>query len=274
MISVIIPASNEEAYIGPCLTALFASDPVPGGAEVIVVANGCGDATAQAARKMAARAEPAGWRLVVLEQAQGSKPMALDAGDDAAMGACRVYLDADVIVAAPLIGQLAAALAGEAAIYASGTPQIPRAKSWVTRAYARFWSGLPFNQTAAPGYGLFAVNAAGRGRWGRFPAIISDDTFVRLQFQPHERRQCPARYDWPMIEGFAALSRVRRRQDAGVREIATAYPGLLQREAKPPLGAVRLAGMALRDPIGFAVYAAVSLSVRLGPDSKGWTRGR
>jgi glycosyltransferase involved in cell wall biosynthesis len=46
VLSVILPASNEEAYIGACLTALFASDPVPGGAEVVVVANGCRDATA------------------------------------------------------------------------------------------------------------------------------------------------------------------------------------------------------------------------------------
>ncbi len=47
MLSVILPASNEEAWIGPCLSALLASDPVPGGAEVIVVANGCRDATAE-----------------------------------------------------------------------------------------------------------------------------------------------------------------------------------------------------------------------------------
>lgn len=274
MISVIIPASNEEAYIAACLTALFASDPVPGGAEAIVVANGCRDGTAAVAKGMAAAATQAGWRLVVLDLAQGSKPLALDAGDAAATGGARVYLDADVTVSPPLMRQLAAALAADPAIYASGTPQIPRAKSWVTRAYARFWSRLPFNQTTAPGYGLFAVNAAGRARWGGFPAIISDDTFVRLQFHADERHQCPAAYDWPMIEGFAALTRVRRRQDAGVREIAAAYPGLLDREAKPPLGAARLFGMALRDPIGFAVYAAVSLAVRLGPKTTVWTRGR
>ena len=151
MISVIIPASNEETYIAPCLAALFASDPVPGGAVAIVVANGCRDRTAQVASAMAETAKSAGWRLIVLDLAKGSKPLALDAGDGAALGDVRVYLDADVIVFAPLIGQLAAALAGSSAIYASGTPHIPPAKSWVTRAYARFWRGLPFNQTVAPG---------------------------------------------------------------------------------------------------------------------------
>jgi hypothetical protein len=45
VLSVILPASIEEAQFDACLTALFASHPVPGGAEV-VVANGCRDATA------------------------------------------------------------------------------------------------------------------------------------------------------------------------------------------------------------------------------------
>jgi hypothetical protein len=125
----------------------------------------------------------------------------------------------------------------------------------------------------APGYGLFAVNAAGRARWGTFPALISDDTFVRLQVQPSERVQVAARYDWPMIEGFAALTKVRRRQDAGVAEIAQLYPGLLAREAKARLGKGALLAMALRDPLGFATYAAVSLAVRFGK-SGGWVRGR
>jgi glycosyltransferase involved in cell wall biosynthesis len=274
MISVIIPASNEEAYIGPCLSALFASAPVPGGAEAIVVANGCRDRTVAVAHGFAAAAVQAGWRLVVLDQARGSKPLALDAGDAAATGRERVYLDADVVVSPALIGQLAAVLAGGSAVYASGTPHIPRANSWVTRAYARFWQLLPFNQTTAPGYGLFAVNGMGRARWGNFPAIISDDTFVRLQFDPQERHQCPASYDWPMIEGFAALTRVRRRQDAGVAEINRLYPGLTEREAKSRLSAMGLARLALRDPVGFGCYAAVSLAVRLGRKSAQWTRGR
>ena len=60
MLSVIIPASNEAGYIGACLTALFASGPL--GAEVIVVANGCRDATAEVARGFADHATAAGWR--------------------------------------------------------------------------------------------------------------------------------------------------------------------------------------------------------------------
>lgn len=74
-----------------------------------------------------------------------------------------------------------------AARYASGTPRVSPAKSWVTRAYARFWQQLPFASSDAPDFGVFAVKAAGRARWGRFPDIISNDTYVRLLFAPRER---------------------------------------------------------------------------------------
>ncbi|MEH7827765.1 glycosyltransferase family 2 protein [Gemmobacter denitrificans] len=273
VLSVIIPASNEAGYIGACLSALFASPLPPGGAEAVVVANGCRDDTADRARALAARAEAAGWGLTVLDLPQGGKPSALNAGDAVARGGMRAYLDADVLVSPALIGQLVEVLATPAPRYASGTAHIPQAQSRVTRAYARFWQTLPFAQSVAPGYGLFAVNAAGRARWGEFPAIISDDTFVRLQFLPAERVQVAAPYDWPMIEGFAALTRVRRRQDAGVAEIARLWPGLLAREGRARLGLGGLAARALRDPLGFATYAAVSLAVR-ARRGNGWTRGR
>ena len=271
MLSVIIPASNEAGYIGACLTALFASGPMP--AEAIVVANGCHDDTAAVARGCAGQAASAGWGFKVIELAQGGKPNALNQGEAAAQGTIFAYLDADVQVSPALMGQLMAALHSEGPIYATGTARIPPAKSAVTRAYARFWQCLPFAQSIAPGYGLFAVNASGRALWGPFPGIISDDTFVRLQFTPDHRRQVPAPYDWPMIEGFAALTRVRRRQDAGVAEIALLYPGLMDHEGKADLGKAKLIGLALRDPVGFATYAAVSLAVRLRRGN-GWVRGR
>ncbi|MGL5009198.1 MAG: glycosyltransferase [Paracoccaceae bacterium] len=272
MLSIIIPASNEERFIGPCLAALLAADPVK--AEVIVVANGCRDRTVEVARGFAGQAAARGWGFRVLDLTQGSKPGALNAGDAVAAGEMRLYLDADVVVTPAVPAQLVLALAGDAPRYAGAMPRIPRAKSAVTRAYARFWACLPFAQSVAPGFGLFGVNAAGRARWGVFPAIIADDTFVRLQFMPDERVQVTATYDWPMIEGFAALVRVRRRQDAGMAQIAADYPGLLAREGKGRLGLGGLAARALRDPVGFAVYAAVSLAVRMRRGGAGFTRGR
>ena len=272
MLSIIIPASNEEGYIGPCLAALLVSEPVD--AEVIVVANGCRDRTADIARSFAAAMAARGWGFTVLDLAVGSKPGALNAGDATAKGRIRAYVDADIIVTPAVLAQVVQALAADVPRYAAATPRIPPARSFITRAYARFWQTLPFARSTAPGFGLFAVNEAGRARWDAFPMIISDDTFVRLQFMPDERVQVQASYDWPMIEGFAALTRVRRRQDAGMAEISARYPGILEREGKAPLGLRGILGRALRDPLGFAAYASVSVAVRLWRSDSTFTRGR
>ncbi len=270
-LSVIIPASNEEGWIGRCLEAVLDSDPVPGGAEVIVVANGCTDRTADVARAVP---HAPGWQVLVLDLPEGAKPLALNVGDSAANGRVKAWLDADCVVSPPVFAQIVAALAADRPLYAGATPVIPRPRSWITRAYARFWQSLPFARSVAPGYGLYAVNPEGRARWDEFPRLISDDTFVRLQFAPEERVQIPARYDWPMVEGFEALVRVRRRQDAGVRELAERHPGILAREGKAHLGKGQLLRLILRDPLGFAVYAGVSAMVRLKRGGQGFTRGR
>ncbi len=278
-LSVILPASNEARYIGPCLEALLAStgitsqssDPV----EVIVVANACRDETVPIARSFEATAAARGWRLVVLDLAEGGKLNALNVGDRAARGEIRVYLDADVIVSPPLLAELRAALDRPGPAYASGALRIAPARSRVSRAYGRLWARVPFMAEGVPGCGVFAVNAAGRARWGAFPDIISDDTFARLQFMPHERIGVAAPYDWPIVEGFSRLVRVRRRQDAGVAEIARRYPALIDNEGKAPVGATRGLLLALSDPLGFVAYAAVALAVRLPfGGGGGWSRGR
>jgi len=281
-LAIIIPAHNEAAYIGACLSALFASVPLDGdGAEIpavetVVVCNACTDATARIARDHAAGAAALGWRLTVLETAAPGKLNALNLGEAASPGRVRIYLDADVIVSPALIGQLYAALDTPDAAYASGTAIVSPPRSALTRAYARFWTGLPFVTDGVPGFGIFALNAAGRSRWGVFPDIISDDTFVRLHFAAEERIGVPAAYSWPMVEGFGNLLRVRRRQDAGVAEIARLYPHLLANNRVRRPGIAGLLRRLVRDPVAFCTYALVSLAVRLpgfGTRHR-WARGR
>lgn len=270
--TVIIPAHNEAGYIRCCIEAVLAS---AGGVpfEVIVVANGCTDATARIARQVSGtELRP----VRVIETGKGGKPGALQLGDDAANGAVRVYLDADVIVSPPLIPSLIQALDTEAPRYASGRPVVATPASAITRHYARFWQRLPFFNEDVPGFGIFAVNAAGRKRWGRWPDIISDDTYARLNFAPWERLLVDARYTWPMVEGLSPLVRVRRRQDRGVRQIECRFEPLVRNRERVPGGVGRKALAALRDPVGFAVYALVALRVRLAGRGRpgAWERGR
>jgi len=275
LISVLIPAHNEADYIGACLQALFASAPLPDGStgEVLVLANGCSDDTAE----IAANVTPSsGWSMQVLDFPEGGKLNALNAGDAAAKGDILVYLDADVVVEPDLLPQIAMALAQDVALYASGRPIVAPATNWITSAYGRFWQQLPFVAQGVPGFGLFAMTRAGRQRWGHWPDIISDDTFARLSFTPAERISVMARYHWPMVEGLGNLVRVRRRQNIGVAEIEQMFPALTQNDDKPHLALAELLQMALRAPVGFASYVLVSLLVKtpLFTSKSRWARGR
>ncbi|HEU4657139.1 MAG TPA: glycosyltransferase [Capillimicrobium sp.] len=85
-VSVVIPARDEAARIGPCLAGLRGVD-----AEVLVVDDRSSDATAEVARAAGARviegrALPAGWV---------GKAWALQQGLEAARGSWVVFLDAD-----------------------------------------------------------------------------------------------------------------------------------------------------------------------------------
>lgn len=282
MISIIIPANNEQGYIRSCLEFILHSEdpagaPNPEGAvQVIVVANGCSDGTVAEARALTPAFAGRGWRLDVLDLVQGSKIAALNEGDRAAVHDRLAYIDADIRVAPGLIAELVAALDRPEPAYASGRPLVPRAQSFLSERYARFWEKLPFITTGVPGCGVYAVNAAGRARWADFPDIISDDTFVRLHFSPEERHGVPATFQWPITEGFVRLVRVRRRQDQGLEELQRLYPDLVgQKESTAPDGLEKLR-LLLKDPLGFLIYAAVALTVRLPvlTNRGGWDRGR
>ena len=277
MLSIVIPANNEAGRIGPCLDALLAQSLDGRAVEAIVVANACTDATTQEASARAEGFARRGWSLTVLDLAEGGKPNALNRGDAAARFACRVYLDADVICSPDLLARMSEALDTPEPRYATGRLVVAPAHSWITRRYGALWKRLPFVTGGATGAGLFAVNAAGRARWGVFPEIISDDTYVRLLFRPDERIEVDAPYVWPLVEGYWNLVRVRRRQDAGVEEVLRKWPELAAHDADGALNLGRLVVLLATLPVSFCVYVAVRLAAKSLPaaaDAPSWARGR
>ena len=278
MLSIIIPAHNEATCIGACLDALLDQRGIRAGAvELIVVANACTDATATIAGSYKPNFAERGWRMTVLDLSQAGKTNALNQGDGAASGEKRLYLDADVICAPGLIAQLLRVLDRREAVYASGQFRTSPAQSWATRHYIRLWTRLPFMTSGVTGGGLFAVNAAARKRWSRFPDIIADDSFARLHFSPGERIGVPGWYVTPMAEGWQALVRVRRRWEAGSRQIAQLFPHLLVNEGKPPLGIQGHLRLIWQLPISYCVYVSIRIAARFGGvagHGAGWARGR
>lgn len=272
--SIIIPANNEAHWMSACLEAVFASENMDT-AQVIVVANGCTDNTAEIARRYQSLAEAKGWELLVLELTIGDKLHALNVGDNQATGDVLVYLDADVRVSKRVLHQIERALDRETPAWGSGKMQMAAAGR-ISRAYGRFWSKVPFMAKSVPGSGLFAVNRAGRARWEQLPNIISDDMYVRLLFKPRERFGVPGTYIWPIAEGWGNLIKVRRRQNRGVEQIAERYPHLMKHEDKGAFNRSQMVVLALSYPFSFFVYATVALMVKLTKDkAEGeWSRGR
>ena len=281
MFTVVIPCCNEENYILGALEAIAGQTGLPDGhgIEVIVAANGCTDRTVQIARACAPEFARKGFELRVLDIPEPGKIGALNRAEQAARFEARVFVDADVILEPEVLAELGGLLDDPAPVYASATVTIPPPRSVISRAYARVWTNLPFVRDGVPGIGLYAVNAAARRRWGEFPAIYSDDRFVRLNFAPHERRKARARYRWPLPEGLGNLIRVRRRWTEGNLELVRRFPELIANDSErnnTPSNLGTLLATPLSAAVFVAIYVASEVLARLPRRQTGfhWRRGR
>ncbi|MBX0299449.1 glycosyltransferase [Cryobacterium sp. 1639] len=179
MLSIVISAHNEEHVISRSLDALLSQEtPVP--IEVIVSANGCTDRTVERATRPG---------VVVIDRQEPGKAAALNAGDRAASGFPRIYLDADIIVPR---GGLAAVLARFAET-SHAQAVVPRrrldtaGRPWSVRAYLSIHERLPAFRTGLFGRGMIALSAEGRARFDAFPDMIADDLFLDALFTTAEK---------------------------------------------------------------------------------------
>lgn len=181
MVSIIVPAHDEEHLIGRCLSAIL-RDAEPGEFDVVVVANGCHDRTADIAREF----EP---RVRVIETAIASKPAALDIGDRAAQGFPRMFIDADVEVGAAAVRAVADELSlGRTLVAAPRMTVDTEGCPWMVRAFYHVWQQLPYAATNHVGSGFYGVSEAARDRFDAFNGILAEDMFIRSIASSEERR--------------------------------------------------------------------------------------
>ncbi|MDN5797557.1 MAG: glycosyltransferase family 2 protein [Intrasporangium sp.] len=215
---MVIPAHNEEALLPACLRAVLTT--TGPSLRVIVVANGCTDATVSAANAERALARERGHELVVVEIECAGKVRALNIGDTYCRGCSVVYLDADTVLLPGSLASVHAVLSAPGPRLTAPVPVLVRPLLRLTRAYAAIWSQLPGVANDVVGAGCYAANPAGRRRWGTFPDVVADDLFVRTRFDPTERVVAPEGGFLLVMPEGRDLVTVLRRWRWGNRQLA------------------------------------------------------
>ena len=257
VITIIVPAHNEAAVIGRLLGQLV-SDADPGELDVIVVPNGCTDNTAEVAASF-------GPPVRVLSIPAASKYEAIKAGDHAASGFPRVYIDADVEIGLSDVRALAQALQGPEVIASAPQRRLALAgTSWMVRWHSDVWARLPEVQRGLFGRGVLAVSETGHKRIANLPPLMGEDLAASLSFAPHERTIVP---DASVVvhapRTFADLLRRRARVEVMVTQVERARVATGPTPRTQPSDLIAIARSGPRMPPRVALFLAVAMLARL-----------
>lgn len=176
--SVVVPAHNEAAVLARCLAALR-SGVGAGELDVIVVANGCNDATADIARQAGVR---------VVETDVAGKRHALLLGDAQCQTFPRLYVDADVELSGGSVKAMVSAIQGPGLMACAPTVEwdltgVARLVKRVHQVHNR----LIGPHRALAGVGAYMLNESGHARAFPLPDVVSDDEWVHRSFRTSER---------------------------------------------------------------------------------------
>jgi glycosyltransferase involved in cell wall biosynthesis len=250
VISIVVPAHNEEQVIGRCLGSIL-RDARPGEFELIVVTNGCTDRTAEVAASF-------GDAVTVVDCPIASKPAALNAGDAVATGFPRMYVDADIEVDAAAIRAVGEALEAGAKLAAPRLSHELAGRPWPVRAYIETWARLPYVADEHVGSGFYGLSAEARALFGSFPDTMAEDFFIR-SLAPASERRAVADHTFVVHPPYTlrSLTKIRARMFAA----NAANRDLFARDAKD-LQRAHVHGLAqlARQPAnwpGLAVYLGV-----------------
>lgn len=256
-ISVLIPAHNEAGVIHRSLEPL-AELAAEGLLQVIVIANGCSDDTAEIARRTCPSA-------TVLEMGAASKVIALNAGAGLCVGRAVICLDADIALSPEALYALARPLIAGRAELACGRMAVALNKSSaLVRAFYRGWALSPYFDKGKAG-GVVALSAAFAREIFPLRAFTSDDEMIaRLATSRRQAYVPEAAFEVFAPRTAAALIAIRKRSRRGTAALEKA--GMATRRATNSAGFLKTLQRALRSPARLpdvCVYGAVIVWVRL-----------
>ena len=253
--SIAIPAFNEASVIGDCITGLMNQEGMDT-LEIVVIANGCDDETANVAREF-------GDRVKVIELDEGSKIKALNAGDKACTIFPRAYIDADVELGPRCLIRCHEALQTSQMAVAPRPEFISDGGGFIIKCFYEGWERTPyFADGHMIGSGFYAMSEAGRARFNQFPMIISDDGFAHQLFSRNERQtlqDCTFVIHAPKtLKGLVAI---KTRERLGAIELRV--KGFLPREQDregTTFGSMLMNLM--RHPISSVIYSSIRFYTR------------
>lgn len=253
--TILIPAHNEASVIGRTLMHIVQS-PTSNDFRIVVIANGCSDATASRVRSIMPTAH-------VLETQVAGKCHALNLGYLlAARDHPVICLDADLEVTTESLLALVTALEDGSKQAACGQMDVcVSGASSLVRSYYKGWRTNPYFDRGKFG-GVFAISPETAARLFPLPLITADDEYVRrfvgedqIAFVPDCRFKARA----PRV--LSSLVKVRRRSLRGAREVSSMG---LQSPERGSMG--KMFGRLLRNPshvgAGF-VYVCVNTWARV-----------
>ncbi|MDB5318766.1 MAG: glycosyl transferase [Phycisphaerales bacterium] len=230
-LSIIIPAHNEGSVIARTLQSIL-KNRLDRPVQIVVVANGCTDNTAEVVRGFAPQVE-------LIETPVGSKSNALNLGDRIAKYDLRAYLDADIELSDNALQQVVDAFKDPTVRLAM--PQARhtyRGSNPVLAGYYHLWRSMPYVRKGAMGGGFYAIDKELRSRFDEFPTLTADDKFTRNVAKPNERRVVQGCYATvTMPQTFGDLLKVKTRWTYGNLELSSLRPDLDQNDKHKHEGA-------------------------------------
>lgn len=233
-LSIVIPAHNEAGVIARTLNSILANA-LDRPLQVVVVANGCTDNTADVVRGFADRG------VELIDTPTGNKSHALNLGDRAARHDLRAYLDADIELSPNALQTVVDAFKDPSARLATPRARhVFRGRNPFLAGYYALWRSMPYVRQGAMGGGFYMMDKQLRARFAEFPAITADDKFARNLARPEERRVVDGCYATiTMPQTFADLLKVKTRWTYGNLELAATHPELNQNDQRQHEGALR-----------------------------------
>ena len=182
MISVVIPAYNEEHYLGACLAALNKQDTTTA-FEIIVVNNASTDHTHQVAQEHTTKNN-----LRIIDEPQKGRGAARSTGFAAATGSIILSTDADTIVPSYWVEKMIDYFKDPTIVAVSGTCYIAD-RSWFANTLFNFIQPLAMHlyRLAFGHYWLtgsnFAIRAQTYQHSGTFNRALNSHEDTQLSFQ-------------------------------------------------------------------------------------------